>query len=298
MKSFLTLFVSKIKKRPFAYFVLAPMLVCAIYWIFLASRQYQSTAEFIIKGRPVEASQVVTKISKHGSKVEPSMSYLAQSYIKSRVMMRYVDSVVSLKKHYQSGGIDMISRLSAHSSQAKALKYFRKKVDAEYNPATGKVSISAIAFDPVTAKNTLEAILKKTKRFVSDIDSAAEKGQVAAAQKKIQLARNSLYVAETNLVEAKSKSPKVGNNKFGYDQAMLNIEVAKDEYKLARKAFASTTAQQLSSQESMIMLMPANVPDTYAYPRILYDLLSLFVFLSALYLIGKMIIIIVLEHVD
>ena len=293
----------KIKKRSrFLLFVCIPWALITLYLTTIKTPLYESTASILIHHytaySPVNGLKSIFNKNKLQIK-EPDSAplFLVRRYIHSAQMLSELQNATDIKSHYQSNHVDLISRLKKNPNQQDFLNYYLKKVKLTVDGTTGELIISVSAFTPEKAQELLIVILDKATQFLKHINHESGIDQSQLLQKKLDMARQKLIIAETSLQDAIkiSSEYKTTSNKT-LEIKKLNLKFAQMEYESHQQAYVLWSLSL--KKNTPVQTSTPNLPDYYAYPKLPYDLVSIFVMLTILFLLCKMVMLIIQEHID
>jgi len=189
--------------RVFLALVIAPTLVIAIYEGLLASNQYESSADFVV--RRAESAKTGPDFGQLlgftlGSGGGESDASVVEEYLLSH------DAVARLRKEndlvgvFRREGTDWLSQLwFANPSPERLLKYYRDKVVIRADDETGITHLTVHAFRPADAQNLAEKLLIMGEQQVNEINQRTYTDQVASAQRAYDEANHELNAIETQL---------------------------------------------------------------------------------------------------
>lgn len=184
------------RKHAFLSIVVFPWVISGAYMLLIESPLYESTAKVLIE-KSNQDSNMSISIGLLGNNDESSNNtYLTQDYIRSRDMMGLLEENLNFIEYFKSHSIDFLSRLKKDPKQKDLLKYYQKKVLAEYDPTTKELLIATRAYDPDYAKKMLEQVLFHTRIFVNRVANTLANDQYEFAAKQLKIAKKKLYDAE------------------------------------------------------------------------------------------------------
>lgn len=164
-----TRFLTKIADYKYlASYVIAPTLLAAIYFIFIASPRYESYAKIIIKG------EKTSSVSPFGM-MFPEMATdmidltLVKEYITSYDLLQRLDDKFSLKDYYnKSDDIDYISSLKGENAQ-KFHKYYNKRVKISMDDTDSIMTIYYNDFSKEKPYEILNQIIELSQEYVNQV---------------------------------------------------------------------------------------------------------------------------------
>ena len=290
------------KSRSFLTFVLIPWALISIYIGLIKTPEYESTASALIghvaNNTPKNKFMALFNNKRRvlqGDETTPL--FLIQKYIYSNAMLFELQNSTDIKRHYQSKQVDPISRLKKKPNQKELLEYYLKKINVSNDAATGELIVSIKAFSPEKAQEYLSLIMQKATQFLSTTMNMGIAKQTQQVNNQLELSRKKLVQAEIayELEKNKNKTQLVQSTR-ALEQEKLALRFAQAEYNASQKAYVLW-------HMSSIPMKPINTslpssPDYASYPNIPYDLISLLVVFSIIFLLGKMVLLMIQEHID
>lgn len=159
----------------------------------------------------------------------------------------------------------------------------------------GSVSTKATVIGSLQGQLTAaETQLTNLKSYLSPNSSEvkATEQQIIALKKQIDKEKAD-FLAEDKESQKQSQLDDMVSN---YTWLKLNAEFAMTEYQSALQSFETAKLDSQNQQSYLVDIVKPTLPDSAKYPRIIYNLITIFVILSALYGLGRMIITIILEN--
>ncbi|WP_131775484.1 hypothetical protein [Legionella impletisoli] len=104
---------------------------------------------------------------------------------------------------------------------------------------------------------------------------------------------------QSNILLGKAKEQsKLNKMMSDFEWIQLQSKFAQVEYQAAQEAFDAAESNLLKNQNIVIEIEPPNLPDEASSPQPFYDLMNILFILLILYVLAKMTILIVKEHID
>jgi capsular polysaccharide transport system permease protein len=186
------------RRTIFAAVVVAPTLLVLVYTALIASPEYESRAEFIIRGMEREKPAVGGLAELVGAGA--SMDGAPREALSVRDYMLSLDAIGDLKRRGVDVGAllygsraDPLASLYHSDRRAEGVRdYYRSMVDVDYDSADGISRVSARAYSPSEAKALASALIALGEEQVNTFNGRA----IAAGQ---QQARAELADAEVEL---------------------------------------------------------------------------------------------------
>lgn len=193
------------RRYPFALAVILPTLLAALYLFALASPQYASEAQFMVRGLEAQGPRVggMGQLFGLGSALAPGQQE-AQSV---REYLRSHDAVAALRGKgvdiaalYVRPGIDWLSRLRPDRPRAETLlDYYRAHVDVTYDPDDNITRLSVRAFAPEDSRRIASALLQLGEERVNAFNTRLFDASLRAAATDSQAAEQELGLIERQL---------------------------------------------------------------------------------------------------
>lgn len=184
-------------------FVLIPTVLVAGYYYLIASNQYETTADFVVRKSDASGAQLgggqLLGFNLGGSAV-PSETYLVNDYLVSH------DAVAALRQHeqlverYTRPSIDPFSRLWQNDPTPEQLqKYYDRHVFFVVDTETGITHMTVRAFTPGDAYQIGTALLRMGEEQINRLNIRTYSDQVAHARSEAELASAALQQSEREL---------------------------------------------------------------------------------------------------
>ena len=188
-----------LRHRWFIGLVVVPTVIVAAYLYALASDQYQSEAHFLVHTAETQkvssASSSVAAFFGGGSSVSPEAMSVGD-------FMRSHDAVVALQKNigltvrYRRDGVDTISKLRDHATDAALLRYYLAHTKVEFDDATGITTLTARAFTANDAYAIANELLRLGEQRINSLNAASYSDAVQSQQAQLSAAERQLRQAQ------------------------------------------------------------------------------------------------------
>lgn len=198
--------LEKLKTKPL-YIIVIPWVLYAFYLIVIASPQYESQ------------SQIIVKSSDNASSFDPSAllggamsgsgysndSQLIEAFVKSSDMLNYLNTTIQISEHYSSSEGDVFSRLNNDYTREGLLKYYLNHIDVEVDSASSIITLKTRAFSADFAKLINQTIVEHAENFINNIGNNLAKSQLSFAQSEHDIVEQKLQAAKLDILEFQSK---------------------------------------------------------------------------------------------
>lgn len=190
--------LDRAKAHPFILLVIVPTLVAALYLFLIASAQYRSEAQFVVRGLETQSAPASGVGQLLG--ISASLSPGQQEAQSIREYLRSHDAVRALRGQgidlvaiYRRPGTDPLSRLWSPAPRAETLlDFYRDHVDVIYDPDDNITRLSVRAFDPADAQRIARALLALGEKRVNDYNSRLFDASLRVASGESQRAQEEL----------------------------------------------------------------------------------------------------------
>ena len=190
--------LDRAKAHSFILLVIVPTLIAALYLFAIASAQYRSEAQFVVRGLETQSAPAsgVGQLLGISASLSPGQQE-AQSireYLRSHDAIRALRGQgIDLVAIYRRPGTDMFSRLWSPAPRAETLlDYYRDHVDVIYDPDDNITRLSVRAFDPADAQRIARALLALGEKRVNDYNSRLFDASLRVASGESQRAQEEL----------------------------------------------------------------------------------------------------------
>ena len=191
--------------RAFMLIVILPTLILAIYYYGLASDQYESRADFLVRrsDSPIGGDGMGQLLGlSFGAKATAAEAYLVSDYLLSHDAVARLRKEDQLVEKFRSPGTDWISRLwFAEPTPEKLLSYYKGKVTIEENGETGISHLRVHAFTRQDAYDLSRKLLLLGEERINAINERTYSDRVGSSRKELAKANTQLMEAQTTLTD-------------------------------------------------------------------------------------------------
>lgn len=189
--------------RFFVGIVILPTLIVAAYYYLVASDQYESSTDFVIRHAesPTNTGGVgqVFGLSV-GTPSTVSEAFIVQEYLLSHDAVEKLRREDALVERFRPEGADFFSRLwVSNPSPERLLKYYRRQVKIEQNETTGITHMTVHTFRPEDSHVLTAKLLKMGEQQINAINEQTYRDQVIAAKHELDLASAQLSAVQRQL---------------------------------------------------------------------------------------------------
>jgi len=179
--------------------VLGAIILCllpSIYLTFIAQDRFQTISHFSVvveESNNAEASMGLLDMVT-GTSAGATDAQVAIGFINSADLLFELEDKFQLIEHYTAPDIDFIFRLERSPTREECLDYYRKKISASSDAASGLIYLTVESFSPELSKEISKYTLQKTEHFINNLNKDI-------ATKRLSFARDELDRAQGNIKE-------------------------------------------------------------------------------------------------
>ncbi|MGH7047421.1 MAG: hypothetical protein ACREE2_13655 [Stellaceae bacterium] len=194
-----------------------PTLVAAVYYFGIASNQYMSEAEFVVRGANATPSLLggMASLLQGGSSAEDD-AMLVQEYIMSRDAVRVLDRHDDLRAVLDRPGADIVSRfpgLISWRDDFEALyKAYSRFVSVDFDSSTNVSVLKVKAYRADDAQNIANALMAASERLINQLNERQQQDAIRTFQAEVDQTQKRLATIQDQLtayrVRAQMLDPK------------------------------------------------------------------------------------------
>ena len=172
--------------------IIALCLVPVIYLFFVAENRYQTKSHFSVvveETNNVDASMGLLDFVGGASGVAND-TQIAIGFIHSADLLFQLEEEFNLQEHYAAPSIDFVFRLKSDASREDRIKYYRKKILAQADAASGLTVLTVESFSPDLSKELSEYVLYKTEEFINELNREIASKRLSFAQEELDRTHN------------------------------------------------------------------------------------------------------------
>ena len=182
---------------PFLLAVMLPTLLAAVYYFGIASPQYVSEAQFVVRGQNNQSPGVLSSLLQTagggGSATEDT--YVVQNYMMSRDAARYLIQTQNLRAVFDRPGSDLLSRFPNpfHGTTFEHFfRHYQNQVDAELDSTTGISTLTVRTFRPDDSQRIAGALMGAAEQLVNRMNQRQRQNMVVSSQREVDEAEHRL----------------------------------------------------------------------------------------------------------
>lgn len=216
-----------------------PTLLSAIYFLFMASDQYESEAKFVVRSaqRP-DSLGGLSFLVQLGLQRSQDDSFIVQDFMASRDAVRELQRRLPLRAMFMTDALDFIAgypSLLYGPREERFYKYFQTMVTVVHTDKTGISTLKVRAFSAENAKEIADSLLQLGEGLVNRLNERLLRDAVGQARAEVAESQNRVIGAQAALTEFR-------NRELLIDPARNAVALAELVAKLSAE-LASTRAQ-------------------------------------------------------
>lgn len=177
-----------------------PMALACAYYALVAKDRYVSESIVAVGSAAVTAQGAPMSMGTGTSLAGYVDTLYLVDYVHSQGVLREMDSKLKLREHYSQSMSDVFYRLWDSASQEWFQRYWKSRVELEFNDLNGLLTIRTQGFDAQTALAINRALLESCERFVNDFSHRIGREQMRFSQEELESAAQRLQVAKDKVL--------------------------------------------------------------------------------------------------
>lgn len=247
-----------------ALFVLVPTVLAGVYFLALASDQYESHALFTVQSSETRPSFGMEGLLAGLGSGGGHDALAVRDYVLSRDMLARLDKEQGFVKHYKDANADFISRLRQRATFEEAYDYFGRKVTADYDQVSGAITLRVRAFSADKAVQLSTAILAYSEEMVNKLSDRERRDRTAYAEADVKKTEERLSEARKQLILQQQKhedfNPLQTASASMSIRTQLESELAKARAELMQlKSYMNEDAPQVRAVNEKVKALSAQV---------------------------------------
>ena len=244
----------------FVAIVLLPMLVVGLYYGLLASDQYSTEARFSLRTGEPGVADMLGGLTGAGGSQQTQDSEIITNYARSRTIVEALQNEIDLKQIFSRDDIDYFSRFKKDKPIEAFVRYWRKRVDAHYEKASGIIIFEVRAFRPEDSFLLIEKIIDRCEKLVNDLSQRSRRDALKQAEAELHRAEGQLKSATAEMREAQNSQgvldATMEAQAINKVVMMLRMDLAKAQQQIAGQGESvSSDAPQVRVLNSRVQIL-------------------------------------------
>ncbi|MBS1098479.1 capsule biosynthesis protein [Gluconobacter sphaericus] len=218
--------------------VVLPTLLAIIYYGLIASPQYVSQADFVVRGQTPQTPSLLAGILSSGGAAGGSEdTYAVQDYVMSRDAAQLLLKTQDLAHVFNVPEADSLARFPNFYSGRTFehfYRYYKRHVKSELDTTTGLSTLSVRTFSAATSQRIARALLTAAEQLVNEMNARQRENIIAASLHERDTAISRLqdintridaYRNQTGLLDPQRQSLPLLTDLAGLDTARMTTRV-------------------------------------------------------------------------
>ena len=243
--------------------VFAPTVIAAAYYGFIASDTYVSESRFVVRSPQRPQLTGIGAILQGGTFARAQDdTYSVHDYVLSRDALRELDNKLHVAKLYSSDAIDPFDRFTGldwdHSFES-FYRYYRKRVNIDYDSLSAISVLTVRAYTAQDARNINQLLLQMGEQLVNQLNDRSRRDLISAAEKEVKASEDRAKEASLALSGFRTKQSVFDPDRQAALQlqgvAKIQDELLATEAQLAQLRQVSPTNPQIATLASHAELL-------------------------------------------
>ncbi|WP_407330960.1 capsule biosynthesis protein [Enterovibrio sp. 27052020O] len=188
------------KQRSFIAVVIAPTLIAACYYLFIAANLYVVESRFSVKGNEMQQFDMLSGLAgipaSGGSATD---SYILQEYINSHEVVSAVSKNIDINKMFNHEDADWLSSLGNDKTREETVDYWRKRVTVSFDPTTTIITLKVRAFTASDSELLSKEIIKQSEKLINTLSERARGDDLKFAEQEVERAEGRVSAARVSM---------------------------------------------------------------------------------------------------
>ena len=173
---------------------------------------------------------------------------------------------LDLRKMFATGKADWLSRLHRGVPVEELAAYWRKQVDAFFDPTNGTIVVRARAFSPQDALLLARGVLAASERLVNGLSRRARRDTVRDSEKQLAAAEGRLTAALAKLRDFRDREGLIDPHRTANSAEALDLRVRDELVRAATEL--STLKEYMQGEAPPLKLLEARIQSLQAERRL------------------------------
>lgn len=271
---------------------LIPLVLTFIYLFVIASDQYVSEAQFVVRSTSSPSAESSAEIFQgKGISKSRDETYIVAEYMNSRDAMQWLIKNENLKRSFERRGIDFINSFPGlyRDNVENFYTYYKDMIYSKIDDGSGIATVKVISFAAGDSQRIAWGLIRSAEALVNRLNDRAQTDLVVQADSLVQESRRRLGRISDKLTAFRADAGLVdpsGELTSGLETiTRLSTELAQLESELTRKRSMTATSpgaeplqqkvNSLKGELAKLRAAMAGRDDSLAAKMATYDLISL-----------------------
>ena len=241
-------------------FLWVPTALVAIYYFLIAADLYASQAEFIVRSPQHQQMPSLTSLLQ-GSGVARAQDeiYSVNDFLLSRDAVKSLEKDVDLRAIFNRREGDWLARYPSaiyDRSDEDFYKYYKRRVEVDYDTTTGITTITVKAFNAPDAQKLANLLIQESEALVNRLNLRAHDNAVRDAEADVKLAEDHVITAGQDMLGYRTREatldPTKSSGAVFEAIGKVEAELASAQTEVAETIRASPDSPLKTSQQTHV----------------------------------------------
>lgn len=244
-----------------------PSLLAVVYFLFMASDQYESEAKFVVRSaqRP-DSLGGLSFLVQLGLQRSQDDSFIVQEFMTSRDAVRDLQKRLPLRGMFRTHALDIIAGYPSPfygSREERFYKYFQTMVSVVHTDKTGISTLKVRAFSAENAKEIADSLLLLGEGLVNRLNERLLRDAVGRAEYEVAEAQSRVIAAQAALTAFRNKELLIDPTRNAVALAeliaKLSVELASTRAQIIEAKMNSSTGPQIPVLERKVTALDEQI---------------------------------------
>jgi capsular polysaccharide transport system permease protein len=256
--------------------VVAPTLLCFLYFLLWASPEYLSEARIAVRSN-ANVTMPTTETGENlsapattqsgamfaptalmaGGKSVSQDAFIVTEYIRSLSIIEDLGGKQQVRKFYSRDDVDWFSRMNASLPLEKVRNYWRGKVVATIDTISNIITVNVRAFSPQEAQELLDGVVKRSEALVNEMSDRSRRDALKRAEGEIEVARARLRETQKAMLAFRNETSVVDPQAAALTVGDMIVRLTRE--KMTLEANRATTAGQVTDESPTRRVLNAQI---------------------------------------
>jgi capsular polysaccharide transport system permease protein len=242
----------------FAFLVVLPILCAAIYYGLIAARQYSVEFRFSVRSATEYVADddnlaLLIKAGKLGTPEIGRLPYMAADYLRSRNVVRELDSDGWLRAVFSRDQADFLSRFDPTKSDDDLWLYWQDMIAVNVDRVSGLVLVRVLAFTPEDALALARATSVLAEKMIDGVAMRERRDALSSADQDLERASLRYSAALIALRDVRNQEGTVDPERTIKSSAETLLGVMREKLSLERDRDANLTVLSADAPQQKVL---------------------------------------------
>ncbi|MGH6852769.1 MAG: hypothetical protein ACREDJ_06150, partial [Methylocella sp.] len=242
----------------FALLVVLPILCASVYYGLIAAGEYGAEFRFSVRsaaelGADKDNIALMIKAGKSGTHETGRLPYMAADYLRSRNVVRELDSDGWLRSLFSRDQADWLSRFNPSKSDDDLWHYWRDMITVSVDRVSGLVFVRVLAFTPEDALALARAASVSAEKMIDSVAARERRDAMSSAEQELESASLRYSAALTAMRDVRNQEGTVDPKQTIKNSADILLGVIREKLSLQRDRESNRTVLSDDAPEQKVL---------------------------------------------